>query len=274
MRDEHKISPTEIRGALGSVNQLFICIGILAALVAGLPLAGNPICCQCWSSTFLVPAVCHINGRFGTFTAVPIHHMIFSCFYRDFLLVMVLEIAGGVMDELASPISPVLEIWRLQEESWMNLQEESLCFCLCHYLMFMLHLLFCSLLISDYCNTIGAAHVYSETRRVHAFNDVMSSNLRLDSNQNSGITMNLDIYDISLTITSADQIRALGKHPGRSKCLATSCDGGSTFQLGASGTKPQSLRLSQKLKIPIGSKRDKTTILASTPDAQIPTGSK
>ncbi|XLU42187.1 hypothetical protein S245_037001, partial [Arachis hypogaea] len=66
---------------------------------------------------------------------------IFSCFYRDFLLVMVLEIAGGVMDELASPISPVLEIWRLQEESWMNLQEESLCFCFCHYLMFMLQLL-------------------------------------------------------------------------------------------------------------------------------------
>ncbi|KAL4362053.1 hypothetical protein GQ457_04G023330 [Hibiscus cannabinus] len=37
-----EISPTEIRGALGSVNQLFICIGILAALVAGLPLSGNP----------------------------------------------------------------------------------------------------------------------------------------------------------------------------------------------------------------------------------------
>lgn len=38
-----QISPTEIRGTLGSVNQLFICIGILAALVAGLPLAGNPL---------------------------------------------------------------------------------------------------------------------------------------------------------------------------------------------------------------------------------------
>lgn len=38
-----QISPTEIRGALGSVNQLFICIGILLALVAGLPLAGNPL---------------------------------------------------------------------------------------------------------------------------------------------------------------------------------------------------------------------------------------
>ncbi|KAK7316166.1 hypothetical protein VNO77_34964 [Canavalia gladiata] len=39
----YEISPTEIRGALGSVNQLFICIRILLALVAGLPLAGNPI---------------------------------------------------------------------------------------------------------------------------------------------------------------------------------------------------------------------------------------
>lgn len=38
-----QISPTEIRGALGSVNQLFICVGILVALVAGLPLSGNPI---------------------------------------------------------------------------------------------------------------------------------------------------------------------------------------------------------------------------------------
>lgn len=37
-----QISPTEIRGTLGSVNQLFICVGILAALVAGLPLVGNP----------------------------------------------------------------------------------------------------------------------------------------------------------------------------------------------------------------------------------------
>lgn len=38
-----EISPTEIRGTLGSVNQLFICVGILLALVAGLPLAGNPL---------------------------------------------------------------------------------------------------------------------------------------------------------------------------------------------------------------------------------------
>ncbi|KAL3525476.1 hypothetical protein ACH5RR_013848 [Cinchona calisaya] len=52
-----EISPTEIRGTLGSVNQLFICIGILAALVAGLPLAGNPLW---WRSMFgiaLIPSV-------------------------------------------------------------------------------------------------------------------------------------------------------------------------------------------------------------------------
>ncbi|KAJ0099576.1 hypothetical protein Patl1_21433 [Pistacia atlantica] len=49
-----EISPTEIRGALGSVNQLFICIGILAALVAGLPLAGNPIW---WRTMFGIAAV-------------------------------------------------------------------------------------------------------------------------------------------------------------------------------------------------------------------------
>ncbi|KAI8007815.1 Plastidic glucose transporter 4 [Camellia lanceoleosa] len=39
-----EISPTEIRGTLGSANQLFICIRILTALVAGLSLAGNPLC--------------------------------------------------------------------------------------------------------------------------------------------------------------------------------------------------------------------------------------
>ncbi|KAL5809903.1 hypothetical protein ACOSQ3_026604 [Xanthoceras sorbifolium] len=49
-----EISPTEIRGALGSVNQLFICIGILAALVAGLPLAANPIW---WRTMFGIAAV-------------------------------------------------------------------------------------------------------------------------------------------------------------------------------------------------------------------------
>lgn len=49
-----QISPTEIRGALGSVNQLFICIGILVALVAGLPLAGNPIWYSVVASSYFV----------------------------------------------------------------------------------------------------------------------------------------------------------------------------------------------------------------------------
>lgn len=52
-----EISPTEIRGTLGSVNQLFICIGILAALVAGLPLAGNPSWWRTMFSIALVPSV-------------------------------------------------------------------------------------------------------------------------------------------------------------------------------------------------------------------------
>lgn len=52
-----EISPTEIRGTLGSVNQLFICIGILAALVAGLPLAGNPLWWRSMFSIALVPSV-------------------------------------------------------------------------------------------------------------------------------------------------------------------------------------------------------------------------
>ncbi|KAL0395940.1 UNVERIFIED_CONTAM: Plastidic glucose transporter 4 [Sesamum calycinum] len=52
-----EISPTEIRGTLGSVNQLFICVGILAALVAGLPLAGNPLWWRTMFAFALVPSV-------------------------------------------------------------------------------------------------------------------------------------------------------------------------------------------------------------------------
>ncbi|XP_010693271.2 plastidic glucose transporter 4 [Beta vulgaris subsp. vulgaris] len=52
-----EISPTEIRGALGSVNQLFICIGILAALVAGLPLAGNPLWWRTMFGIATIPSV-------------------------------------------------------------------------------------------------------------------------------------------------------------------------------------------------------------------------
>ncbi|KAB2611879.1 plastidic glucose transporter 4-like [Pyrus ussuriensis x Pyrus communis] len=52
-----EISPTEIRGALGSVNQLFICIGILVALVAGLPLAANPLWWRTMFGIAVVPSV-------------------------------------------------------------------------------------------------------------------------------------------------------------------------------------------------------------------------
>ncbi|CAK9150689.1 unnamed protein product [Ilex paraguariensis] len=52
-----EISPTEIRGTLGSVNQLFICIGILAALVAGLPLAVNPLWWRTMFALAVVPSV-------------------------------------------------------------------------------------------------------------------------------------------------------------------------------------------------------------------------
>ncbi|XP_024974889.1 plastidic glucose transporter 4-like [Cynara cardunculus var. scolymus] len=52
-----EISPTEIRGTLGSINQLFICIGILAALVAGLPLAGNHIWWRVMFGIAVIPSV-------------------------------------------------------------------------------------------------------------------------------------------------------------------------------------------------------------------------
>ncbi|KAL0709580.1 hypothetical protein Bca4012_016558 [Brassica carinata] len=52
-----EISPTEIRGALGSVNQLFICIGILAALIAGLPLAANPLWWRTMFGVAVIPSV-------------------------------------------------------------------------------------------------------------------------------------------------------------------------------------------------------------------------
>lgn len=52
-----EISPTEIRGALGSVNQLFICVGILAALVAGFPLAGNPLWWRTMFGVAVVPSI-------------------------------------------------------------------------------------------------------------------------------------------------------------------------------------------------------------------------
>ncbi|KAH1081874.1 hypothetical protein J1N35_021635 [Gossypium stocksii] len=52
-----EISPTESRGALGSVNQLFICIGILAALVAGLPLSWSPVWWRGMFGLAVVPSI-------------------------------------------------------------------------------------------------------------------------------------------------------------------------------------------------------------------------
>jgi sugar porter (SP) family MFS transporter len=49
-----EIAPTNIRGSLGALNQLSICIGILLALLAGLPLAGNP---EWWKTMFTVAVV-------------------------------------------------------------------------------------------------------------------------------------------------------------------------------------------------------------------------
>nr|XP_043640278.1 plastidic glucose transporter 4-like [Erigeron canadensis] len=52
-----EISPTEIRGTLGSINQLFICIGILVALVAGLPLSTNPLWWRTMFGVAVIPSV-------------------------------------------------------------------------------------------------------------------------------------------------------------------------------------------------------------------------
>ena len=49
-----EVSPEKLRGTLGSLNQLSICIGILVAVIAGLPLAGNP---DWWHTMFLCAAV-------------------------------------------------------------------------------------------------------------------------------------------------------------------------------------------------------------------------
>ena len=47
-----QVSPTRLRGALGSVNQLLICVGILAALVVNVLLPATA-----WRSMFWLAAV-------------------------------------------------------------------------------------------------------------------------------------------------------------------------------------------------------------------------
>ncbi|XP_074381382.1 plastidic glucose transporter 4 [Apium graveolens] len=49
-----EISPSEMRSTMGSINQLFICVGILAALVAGVPLTSNPLW---WRTMFGIAAI-------------------------------------------------------------------------------------------------------------------------------------------------------------------------------------------------------------------------
>ncbi|XP_024402624.1 plastidic glucose transporter 4 isoform X4 [Physcomitrium patens] len=59
-----EIAPTEDRGSLGSLNQIGINIGILLALVAGLPLAHSP---NWWRAMFLLstlPAILLLLGMF------------------------------------------------------------------------------------------------------------------------------------------------------------------------------------------------------------------
>jgi len=51
-----EVSPTEIRGTLGTLNQLFICVGILLALIAGLPLGGNPAWWRTMFGIAVIPA--------------------------------------------------------------------------------------------------------------------------------------------------------------------------------------------------------------------------
>lgn len=49
-----EVSPKQLRGTLGSLNQLMICIGILIAVIAGMPLASDP---NHWHNMFLFAAV-------------------------------------------------------------------------------------------------------------------------------------------------------------------------------------------------------------------------
>lgn len=49
-----EVAPPALRGALGSANQLCICLGLLAAIVAGLPVAANP---ELWRACFYAAAL-------------------------------------------------------------------------------------------------------------------------------------------------------------------------------------------------------------------------
>ncbi|KAK1355840.1 hypothetical protein POM88_049096 [Heracleum sosnowskyi] len=52
-----QISPSKMHGTLGSINQLFICVGIFAAMVAGVPLASNPLWRRTMFGIAAIPSV-------------------------------------------------------------------------------------------------------------------------------------------------------------------------------------------------------------------------
>ncbi|KAH9306195.1 hypothetical protein KI387_010599 [Taxus chinensis] len=115
-----KISPTEIRGALGSVNQLFICIGILLALVAGLPLAGNPIWWRSMFTVAIVPAVLMAVGMIFApesprwLFQVGYHLLIFSSlllslFFKD--LSSIIGMSTSQQNKLAEAESAIKTLW-------------------------------------------------------------------------------------------------------------------------------------------------------------------
>ena len=62
-----EIAPEKARGTLGSLNQLMVCIGILVAVVAGLPLADDP---NHWHGMFLFGAV-PAAAQFFLMSVVP-----------------------------------------------------------------------------------------------------------------------------------------------------------------------------------------------------------
>ena len=62
-----EVSPEKVRGVLGSLNQLGICLGILVAVIAGLPLAGDP---THWHAMFLY-AVAPAAAQFFFMSVVP-----------------------------------------------------------------------------------------------------------------------------------------------------------------------------------------------------------
>jgi MFS family permease len=73
-----QVSPTSVRGTLGSLNQLMICLGILAALLVNVALPVTD-----WRLMFnlaAAPAIILLLGeRTGCITAVVLFHCLFHC---------------------------------------------------------------------------------------------------------------------------------------------------------------------------------------------------